>query len=558
MNCNSCSIARPLNHCSDSISIGTFEADTDYFIYLKNISSGNTMRFEATSDADGLLIITTTAIEFVTTSDYELWATLADATNQHDNVLFSLGDGYETVNDVPCLLLKFEKVVDNANCCVCLSEQVILLERSLNPADPICECVTQEDVERWNDGVQSVSGPFVDNTDPRNPVVRNPLQDGFIVKPQITWLQNYDYELSDGIYVIGGVLHSSPITQITLDPSDPTDDRIDAFVVTTSNAADKVTGSPATPAVEPDIDPTTQLKVGIAIVQANTTAPSLTIEPIYLENTEWVTAVSGAGINAASLNNPCQATTAIEGTNVSNNQFITFTPVAFPFMLPFAAGGLVFQIRSKAQWNNPSRLVFQFYNGTSTIGSAVQLGHNLLGFISSDTTNCQNINIPVSSFGNVAAATNLRITKTGGGTIGFYLDNIRLMAMPVSSSTTIFRSYVATLQQTGTNAPTATVLYNDLGNIVWTRDAVGRYFGTLAGAFQSTAKFWAVAGCMTEGISVFGRVPFIRRGATADFLILETYTITANVPNTSTLTDQALGGVVDTGGRTSIEIRVYL
>ncbi len=46
------------------------------------------------------------------------------------------------------------------------------------------------------------------------------------------------------------------------------------------------------------------------------------------------------------------------------------------------------------------------------------------------------------------------------------------------------KKYVALLTQTGTNAPTATVLDNTLGGtLVWSYDGVGTYIGTLTGAF---------------------------------------------------------------------------
>lgn len=53
-----------------------------------------------------------------------------------------------------------------------------------------------------------------------------------------------------------------------------------------------------------------------------------------------------------------------------------------------------------------------------------------------------------------------------------------------------YLKYVCTLSQTGTAAPTVTILENTLGNIVWTRASVGSYLGTLAGAFPVTAKVW--------------------------------------------------------------------
>lgn len=47
--------------------------------------------------------------------------------------------------------------------------------------------------------------------------------------------------------------------------------------------------------------------------------------------------------------------------------------------------------------------------------------------------------------------------------------------------------YTAILNQSGTNAPVATVLHNTLGfngeTIVWTRLSTGKYLGTLTGKF---------------------------------------------------------------------------
>ena len=45
--------------------------------------------------------------------------------------------------------------------------------------------------------------------------------------------------------------------------------------------------------------------------------------------------------------------------------------------------------------------------------------------------------------------------------------------------------YMALLSQTGTDAPVPTIIQNTIGNIVWTRDGLGNYTGTLAGAFTT-------------------------------------------------------------------------
>jgi hypothetical protein len=50
--------------------------------------------------------------------------------------------------------------------------------------------------------------------------------------------------------------------------------------------------------------------------------------------------------------------------------------------------------------------------------------------------------------------------------------------------------YIATISQSGTSDPTVTVLENTIGDIVWTRIAVGRYHGTLSGAFPDQDRLY--------------------------------------------------------------------
>lgn len=65
-----------------------------------------------------------------------------------------------------------------------------------------------------------------------------------------------------------------------------------------------------------------------------------------------------------------------------------------------------------------------------------------------------------------------------------------------TSSESGYKSYVALMSQTGTAAPTVIELENSLGNIVWTRNGVGVYEGTLSGAFllEKTFIITAVSG----------------------------------------------------------------
>lgn len=64
-----------------------------------------------------------------------------------------------------------------------------------------------------------------------------------------------------------------------------------------------------------------------------------------------------------------------------------------------------------------------------------------------------------------------------------YVDDAIAAARP-------YKVYTALLTQSGTSAPVATVLENTLGgSVIWTRDDVGIYFGTLTGAFTAGKCF---------------------------------------------------------------------
>jgi len=52
--------------------------------------------------------------------------------------------------------------------------------------------------------------------------------------------------------------------------------------------------------------------------------------------------------------------------------------------------------------------------------------------------------------------------------------------------------YTALLTQDGTNAPTATILQNTIGAIVWTRAVAGSYVGTLTGAFPAEKTYYII------------------------------------------------------------------
>ncbi len=161
---------------------------------------------------------------------------------------------------------------------------------------------------------------------------------------------------------------------------------------------------------------------------------------------------------------------------------------------------------------------------------------------------CDTGSSPVMSVG--AKGSGLRVTEVDGSPDVFNARQLKFpngsLANSVGSVTytpvAAYKKYVALLSQSGTSAPTATVFENSLGEtVVWTRDGVGTYTGTLAGAFPAE-KVFAVAYAQ----DVQNAAGFI--------------SITPNSPNEVSLVTLALDG--STGGddflsNTPIEIRVY-
>lgn len=92
---------------------------------------------------------------------------------------------------------------------------------------------------------------------------------------------------------------------------------------------------------------------------------------------------------------------------------------------------------------------------------------------------------------------------------GVFLANDTLAVDFTPNGSTDFRPYKvysALITQSGTAAPTVTVLENAIGAIVWTRTSTGEYAGTLAGAFTASKTFVSLtlnyAGTSVTGYSV--------------------------------------------------------
>ncbi len=85
------------------------------------------------------------------------------------------------------------------------------------------------------------------------------------------------------------------------------------------------------------------------------------------------------------------------------------------------------------------------------------------------------------------ATTNMTITQTLNG-------------REVSDILPTYKKYIALISQSSTSAPTVIELENTIGPIIWTRSAVGVYFGTLAGAFTADKTYVTLSNVVANSI----------------------------------------------------------
>lgn len=163
----------------------------------------------------------------------------------------------------------------------------------------------------------------------------------------------------------------------------------------------------------------------------------------------------------------------------------------------------------------------------------------------------------ISSYENGFGVLDLRLQNLGGKTIiGGALDILGTPTAPTATAgtnttqiaTTAFvqgvarpyKVYTALLSQTGTNAPTATVLENTLGGtVVWTRNTTGDYRGTLTGVFTNNKTLPIVN--LNSGLENYS----------AQILRLDVDTIQL----TTGINSSASDGVLNSWS--NVEIRVY-
>jgi hypothetical protein len=156
---------------------------------------------------------------------------------------------------------------------------------------------------------------------------------------------------------------------------------------------------------------------------------------------------------------------------------IDLPPFSSPIGEPVGPGNGT-QIQSIMETYRSTTNVTTNNNDSIIIGSGNVVGDGLRALVVGDGLSIENDGI---------ATTNLTVTNTLNG-------------RAVSDILPTYTKYIALISQSSTAAPTVIELENTIGPIVWTRTAVGIYFGTLTGAFTASKTYVMLSQVETNSI----------------------------------------------------------
>lgn len=304
------------------------------------------------------------------------------------------------------------------------------------------------------------------------------IRNGIVYGGIVTWMTGYTYNVSEAGYYINGVFYISPSTIVTLDPPALDFNRVDVFVVDNTSSVDVLVGTPASTPAEPTVNAATQLRLSFALVEVGTTQPTLDLEVVYRENTEWATSTSGSSLNPNSTNAPCTGLKAVEGVSVTNNQYVLFSRTGSINPLSLY-NVLKFNLKSTINWGAGRGIYVQFESSGVIVGQPVFITNGSYGFQANNINNCQVISIPLTDFAlTVGSSINAIRIKAAmpDGNINFYLDDMTLQDTTINVGTAI-------IFQNGLTYNYATSLAEWGGTLLHNTTVSSEYFKTIFTGF---------------------------------------------------------------------------
>jgi len=139
---------------------------------------------------------------------------------------------------------------------------------------------------------------------------------------------------------------------------------------------------------------------------------------------------------------------------------------------------------------------FQTGNGTPLEDTIVAVSSDSVIKTRTQQSNVILGDADVKGRGNVVGQNVKAVVEGNGQTLsedGIVTKNLQVETINGQSVTTAlptYTKYIANISQVGTNDPTLIILENDLGDLVFTRAAIGRYEATLTGAFPTQGQVY--------------------------------------------------------------------
>ena len=140
-------------------------------------------------------------------------------------------------------------------------------------------------------------------------------------------------------------------------------------------------------------------------------------------------------------------------------------------------------------------------------GNGEQILNIMQGYNDNTNVTTNNRNSIILGSGNVigdglramVVGNNLTVEQNGIATTNLTVTDT-LNGRAVSDILPTYKKYIALISQSSTSAPTVIELENTIGPIVWTRSAVGVYFGTLTGAFTLDKTYVTLSNVVANSI----------------------------------------------------------
>lgn len=206
--------------------------------------------------------------------------------------------------------------------------------------------------------------------------------------------------------VITGTLNGVDINipqnlNIQLAQADPSNDRIDIFVVNENSTLTVIQGTPSANPQKPNIDETSQYEIGLVLVKAGQTTPDgLNLNMVYDEDTgepnEWSLTTSTVDINPGSTVDPYTGTKSIEFKDIATESSVIFTKTIPVNIANFES--LTFKLKKSV---NTPRFVMAVILSTasSDVAMPITVFDGQFGFSDAIYDEWQNITINRDDFG---------------------------------------------------------------------------------------------------------------------------------------------------------------